>query len=303
MTPSPRTAVVVVNYRSSELLASNLTKLRRSDVDIVVVDSFSNLDERGRVSALCVAQGWLPVLLVDNPGFGDGVNKGVEAALERGADVLVALNPDAVADDHTIQELAAAAREDSSALVSPRIVDESGGMWFAGSDLYLDDGTTAGTARRSARVGRPRKPWATGACFAISASLWTRVGGFDERYFMYWEDIDLSHRILDAGGRLTIRDDLVVVHSEGQTQGQAPGSRTKSPLYYRYNVRNRLLYGAKHLDDAQLRGWLLSTPRVAYEVLLQGGRRQLLKPTPWVAAARGIAQGLVQVRRVRRTNS
>lgn len=302
MSPSPTTAVVVVSYASTDLLEANLTALRSPTVAVVVVDSFTSVEERQRVSALCGEQRWLPVLLDDNPGFGDATNAGVRAALDRGVDVVVGLNPDAVADDHTIEELADAARADSSALVSPRIVDESGRTWFAGSDLYLDDGTNAGAKGRDTRRGRPRKPWATGACFAISAVLWTRIGGFDGRYFMYWEDIDLSHRILDAGGRLTLRDDLVIVHSEGQTQGKIPGSRAKSSLYYQYNVRNRLLYAGKHLDDAHLRRWLIGTPRVAYSVLLQGGRRQLLRPAPWLAAARGITQGLGQMRKVRRAS-
>lgn len=299
MSDSPGTAVVVVNYGSSDLLATNLTALRSPLLAVFVVDSFSGPEERRSVTDLCAEQGWSAVLLDDNPGFGDGMNAGVRAALAGGIDVIIGLNPDAVADDRTLLELADTARASPCTLVSPRIVDELGRTWFAGSDLYLDDGTNAGATGRATRQGRPRRPWATGACFAISESLWTQLGGFDGQYFMYWEDIDLSHRLLDQGGHLTLRDDLVVAHSEGQTQGREPGSRRKSLLYYQFNVRNRLLYAAKHLNDTRLRRWLMSTPRVAYEVLLQGGRRQLLKPAPWLAAVRGMTQGVSQVRKVR----
>ncbi|MBW3616054.1 MAG: hypothetical protein KY439_12225, partial [Actinobacteria bacterium] len=80
----------------------------------------------------------------------------------------------------------------------------------------------------------------------------------------------------------------------GGTQGARRG-RAKSALYYRYNCRNRLRFAAQHLPRATILRWLMTTPAVSREILLRGGRRQLLSQ-PWLlmAAVRGSVAGLVQ---------
>lgn len=290
MTTSPAFAVVTVNYGSSALIAQNFARLELPPQGrLIVVDSFSTPGERDAVRALAAKLGAECVLLDVNAGYGGGTNAGASRALELGAEVIVPLNPDAVigVDDLTTIVDAAYATGD---LVSPRIVTGTGANWFAGADLYLDDGTTAGRAARVRHEGRPRREWATGACFALSADMWRRLDGFDEEYFLYWEDIDLSHRVLDAGGSLVLAD-AVVVHDEGGTHDGDTTDRAKSPTYYYFNIRNRLMYARKHLDRADVRRWRRSSLRVGYRILLQGGRRQLLSFAPWKAYARGIRDG------------
>jgi N-acetylglucosaminyl-diphospho-decaprenol L-rhamnosyltransferase len=300
---STRFAVIIVNYGSSALLESGAARLALpANGTVVLVDCFSDVDERARVAALAERHGWTSVLLDRNAGFGGGSNAGAQVALRAGAQVLVFLNPDAQIDRASLAALVSTAATDPCTLVSPRIVTGDGGAWFAGADLYLDDGTTAGAVRRARNGHRPRREWATGACFAVSAPLWERVGGFDEEYFLYWEDIDFSHRVLDAGGRLLLLEEARAVHDEGGTHGDAVAGRAKSETYYYHNIRNRLLYAAKHLDDEDLAAWLRSAPRVAYRVLLQGGRRQLLTSiAPWRAYARGLRDGRRVARRPRAT--
>lgn len=290
MATSPAFAVVTVNYGSSALIAQNFARLDLPpEGRLVLVDSFSSSRERDTVRALAAELGAECVLLDVNAGYGGGTNAGAARAIELGAEVIVPLNPDAVIGEDDLQKIVHAAYGTSD-LVSPRIVTGTGANWFAGADLYLDDGTTAGRAARVRTEGRPRREWATGACFAISAEMWRRLGGFDEEYFLYWEDIDLSHRVLDAGGSLVLAD-AVVVHDEGGTHDGDTTDRAKSPTYYYFNIRNRLMYARKHLDGADVRRWRRSSLRVGYGVLLQGGRRQLLSPAPWKAYARGIRDG------------
>ena len=298
---TPKAALIVVNFASSALLAQNLAGVALPPGGrIVVVDCFSSDDERARVAALCTEHGWTAVLLDDNLGFGGGVNAGAQRALARGDEVIATLNPDATIDARSLSALVAAAADDDDVLVSPRIVTGDGRSWFAGSDLYLDDGSTAGRGRRAERAGRPRIEWATGACFAMSSALWRRVGGFDDDYFLYWEDVDLSRRVQDAGGLLLLLEDAVAVHDEGQTHGRAAADRAKSETYYYFNIRNRLFYAAKHLDDAGVSAWLRSARAVSYRILLQGGRRQLVTSlAPWRAYRRGLRDGRRYVRELR----
>jgi N-acetylglucosaminyl-diphospho-decaprenol L-rhamnosyltransferase len=298
--PGGLALLVVVSYGSAALVEANLGAMTLpGGVEVVVVDCFSTPRERTAVARLAARHGWRAVLLEDNRGFGGGVNAGAALAAELGADVIATLNPDATIDAEALTLLVTHARTHPGAIASPRIVGSAGKVWFAGADLYLDDGSTAGARRRDALADRPRRPWATGACFALSADLWDRLGGFDERYFLYWEDIDLSHRALDLGATLDLLEAANAVHDEGQTHGRQAGDRAKTPLYYRYNIRNRLLYAALHLDDVGQRRWLRSAPRVAYGVLLQGGRRQLLGLAPWRAYVTGLWEGWRLLRRPR----
>lgn len=287
-------AVVVVNYGSTHLLADNLvrTAVGVPGARIVVVDNLSTSAERAAVTALCSTQGWDCVALPDNAGYGAGVNAGAAHALQRGARALLVLNPDAVIDGPDALALLDAVRADPDLLVAPTVLRPDGTVWSAGADLYLDDGRIRSVRRRVA--GARRQFWLSGACLMTSAALWRRVGGFADEYFLYWEDVDLSHRVLAGGGRLAVHPTATATHAEGGTQGEghASAGRAKSAVYYYYNVRNRLVFAARHLPEADVRSWLAVERAVAWEILLQGGRRQLLRPVrPVRAVLRGRRDG------------
>jgi GT2 family glycosyltransferase len=296
-------AIVVVNYGSAALLRQNLAPLAASlpDATIVVVDNFTSEAERDTVVKLCAARGWLCEASAVNLGFGVGINLGVARARDAGAPHFVLLNPDAVLTAASVERLLEVVLSDAFAAVAPTVLRPDGSLWFGGADLYLADGRIRSRARRddAART----EPWLSGACVMISAELWDAVGGFSDEYFLYWEDVDLSHRILEAGGRLELADGATAVHAEGGTQGVSAESSgaSKSTLYYYYNIRNRLLFASRNLGMEDLRAWKRVTLPVAWEVLLEGGRRQFLRsPRPVIAAARGMRDGLRIARREQR---
>ena len=141
--------------------------------------------------------------------------------------------------------------------------------------------------------------WVSGACFMVSDQLWTKVGGFDDDYFLYWEDVDLCAKVQAAGGTVGIIRGATAVHDPGQTH-TAPGARAKSSTYYYFNIRNRAVFGAKWLSDEGRLQWQRTAPRAAYQVILRGGRRQLLRPfSPLTAAWRGLLDGRRASRRLR----
>lgn len=260
-------AVVVVNYASSVLLRDNLRPLTGTEGHVVVVDNYSSAQEREEVTALAAACGW-ELVLAANDGFGAGMNAGVAAALDRGCTSLLLLNPDVTISPAVVQQLLRHAEQAPDDLVTPALLQADGSRGFAEGSLDLVRGTT--------RSRGPRDPsherWLSGACLALSSRLWCRLDGFDERYFLYWEDIDLTHRCLALGGRLVVREDLQAVHAAGGTQG--PG---KSAAYFYYNCRNRLLFARTHLTRWQQTRWLLASPRYAWRVLLRTGRRAVLR--------------------------
>ncbi|GEK21320.1 glycosyltransferase family 2 protein [Cellulomonas xylanilytica] len=283
-----RNAVVVVNHGSHELLERYLAPLAAElDALVVVVDNSAAPADRDAARDVATRAGW-HLVPTENDGFGAGVNAGAAAAVALGCDVLLVLNPDLAIDAGTARDLLDGVRASPGTVLSPRIVRPDGTTWFAGGTVDLVRGRTS--TRHTDRVD-----WLSGAGFAVATSAWTQVGGFDDAFFLYWEDVDLSVRLVRAGHRLVVRDDLTAVHDVGGTQAHA-GTRRKSDLYYRHNCRSRLVFAARHLSRRDQLRWVLGAPGFAWEVLLRGGRRQLLRsPRPALAAARGTLDGTLFV--------
>jgi GT2 family glycosyltransferase/glycosyltransferase involved in cell wall biosynthesis len=286
---APRIGLVVVSYGSSALLATHLAGTAWPDrVQVVVVDNHSGRVEAERVEQLCGDHGYAFVGLPDNRGFAAGCNAGADRALELGCTAVVLLNPDASADPGTVLALGDAALERPRDLVGPAVSDGPGVPFAGVPRLSLHDGRIR--SRPEAPLRRA-VPWLSGACVALSAELLRRLGGLPEGYFLYWEDVELSTAVQALGGAVVHRPDLVVRHDEGGTHGPRRG-RGKSALYYRWNTRNRLVFAARTLPRRDVLRWLLATPAVSREILLRGGRRQLLAdPRLVLAAARGSLAG------------
>jgi N-acetylglucosaminyl-diphospho-decaprenol L-rhamnosyltransferase len=292
-------AIVVVNYGSHNLLEANLVPMARQspEAHIVVVDSFSTASERTAAREQADRNGWHLLQPAENVGFGGGMNLGVAKAIELGAERMLLINPDATMDRRDVEMLHAEVAAAPKTMCAPVIRTPEGAVWFAGPDLYLHDGSIR-SERRRGEVDAPCQPWLTGACLMISRQLWEAVGGFDEDYFLYWEDVDLSHRILKAGGDLACVRTATAIHDEGGTHdGTVSGSphRAKSPTYYYYNIRNRLMFARKNLGPKDQQRWRRGSVKAAYGILLRGGRRQFLH-APGRAikpALRGLKDGLL----------
>lgn len=296
--------VLVVNYRSTKLLEQNLTEVEKAAraVDptaaIVVVDNWSTTRERHAARKMAADNGWVLVEPDVNLGFGGGVNVGVSRSLELGASEVLVINPDAWIDETSLRRLHSAAAENRNTLLSPVVEDPEGGTWFAGNDLLLEDGTIQAASRRGQECEAGLQPWLSGACLWITREVWELSGGFDEEYFLYWEDIDFSHRVTAAGGTLKVLRDAVAVHDEGGTQRENPDrSRAKSELYYYYNIRNRMMFAVKHLGPEAIRRWRRFIPRTAWAVMLRGGRRQFLHS---LVPTRGLLRGVWSAMRLAR---
>lgn len=290
-------AVIIVNYGDPALIAANIG----ADVDadentlVVVVDNFSSDDVRAEAQTLADERGWTFVASA-NDGFGAGVNRGVAAARAQGHSALITLNPDAVASAGVLRELALHVTEDPFTLVSPFMDTGAGRPHFRGAQVNR----RTGQMRSGWSEGDQDLEWAnwlSGACLAFSAQAFDALGGFSEDFFLYWEDVDISRRAAEQGMRLDVRPDLLVVHDEGGTQ-DAGSARTKSPTYYRYNIRNRMLFGRRHARGRDWARWMLASPRQSALIWMRGGRKQAFtEPRGLVAAAQGFFAGTAQLLR------
>ncbi len=188
-TVAPRGAdtlgVVVVSFGPADLLRSNLANARLvgDGVHVVVVDNFSSAENRRAVEELGAAHGWHVVGMPDNRGFGAACNAGVAAARELGCRTFLFLNPDAVITPAVVAELRAHSTREPLALISPRLVSSTGEVVFRMARTDLRDGRVR--ARLAGGSGPPDPgDWLCGACVVAHDELLTRIGGFDEGYFL-----------------------------------------------------------------------------------------------------------------------
>lgn len=292
--------LVVVNFASARLVEASLAVIDLAAVPAraIVVDNFSGWSERSFVTGLCRRHGWTLVAPPDNRGFAAGVNLGVARAFDLGCSGVVLLNPDARLETDAAVALRAGLDAEPAVVVAPRLVNSAGVTVFSGSWLDPQTGRirswppVRSTAAAEAGESGRWQFWLTAACLAVSATAWRQVGGFDEGYFLYWEDVDFSHRCRRLGVDLRVRADLVAVHDEGGTQARS-SPRAKSNRYYYFNCRNRLRFAARWVDRRRLVRWLLLTPALSWEILLRGGRRQLLSsPLSLLACIGGTVAGV-----------
>jgi N-acetylglucosaminyl-diphospho-decaprenol L-rhamnosyltransferase len=282
-----RLGVVVVNYRSSALLAANLERIDRGAIPsstTVVVDNFSTAAERDAVRQLAHRRDWLLEEPDSNLGFGAGVNRGVRRAAEAGCNAFLLLNPDVVISPTTVSALVGAVPGHPHTALSPRLDMPDGSHGFDGARLDLRTGLTSYRAGHG-DVGSDR--WLTAACLLLTRCCWDLVGGFDEDYFLYWEDVDLTQRLLRAGGELQVLHDVVAVHAVGGTQG----SDGKSTTCCRYMCRNRLLFACGHVGPRARLRWLWSAPRYAWRI----ARSELRRPSRAAATVVGTVEGTALV--------
>lgn len=231
--PRPTVGVVIVSYNTEARLAACLDSIRAHGgprvAQVVVVDNGS---ADRTVTMVGERFGEVDLDAV-------GANLGFAAACNRGArrldtDLVLFLNPDTVIRPATIDALVEAhlAHPDAGQ-IGGRTFDDEGrldpsscwgapSVWsmicfattlsalFSGS-RWFDPESLGGWDRDTERdVGV-----VTGCLLLMPRAVFDEVGGFDERYFLYGEDIDLSRRVAEAGHRVMITPDAVITHSVG----------------------------------------------------------------------------------------
>jgi GT2 family glycosyltransferase len=225
--------VIIVNHNGRAYLDGCLRSLLASQEDgreIIVVD---NASADGSADYLEGAYPEVRLLRADqNLGFGAGNNL---AARQARGEILAFLNPDTVVESGWLEALAAAL-ESSAGLVTAqiRLLDDPDQINTCGNDVHLTGLTLCrGMGADVKAFAEPVEVSAvSGAAFALQRNLFETLGGFDESFFLYMEDTDLSLRARLAGYRCRYVPGSVVYHDYRLRFG---------PQKTYYQERNRLL--------------------------------------------------------------
>jgi hypothetical protein len=260
--------IIIVNWNSGNQLTNCLSSIQKYRTDeiahIVVVDNASS-----DMSADNITEQFpdLPVKVLSNDenlGFARACNQGGQAG---SAPCLLFLNPDAEIFEHSLSrplQYMEAAANAQVGICGVQLVDEAGAVSRTCARF-------PSLARLSAQAlglnkipglkhtGMHMNGWdhshtsevdqVIGAFFLIRRNLFDALGGFDDRFFVYFEEVDLSFRARAMGYKSVYLADAQAFHAGGGTSRQVKAMR----LFY--SLRSRLLYGFKHFSRWQ--AWAL----------------------------------------------
>lgn len=226
-----RPSVVVASVRGGPALERLLASLAEQSTrhELVVIDNGS---PESAVSAMCARRDDTEAVRQErNTGYSRAVNLGVRRA---SGEAVVLINDDCVCDPSFVERICAPLDPAAGVVMAagvmrdphdPRLIDTAG-MELDSTLLPFDYLNGEPLSRLDRPVPDPIGPSAAAAAFHREAFL--DVGGFDERLFAYWEDVDLVLRLRELGGRCALAADARGAHEHSATLGS--GSRTKNYL-------------------------------------------------------------------------
>jgi N-acetylglucosaminyl-diphospho-decaprenol L-rhamnosyltransferase len=251
---------IVVTYRSADVIGPCLSSLLEAGLDVIVVDNADTADVvRERFPAVSL------IVNDTNRGFAAAVNQGLERS---GGNIVLLVNPDCVVPPRTADALIAHLRAHPDvAVAGPRLRGPDGRLAVSAHPFPTFTTLLASALFPRAQSTLPRVftrllarlpgwssygaslhatepadvPWLTGACLAVRGPfLRDELGGLDEGYFMYYEDMELCLQAWNRGQRVVYLPDVEAQHVGGAStghRGEMGVIHTRSTL--RFHARNR----------------------------------------------------------------
>ncbi len=238
-TTPPAISIIIVNYRVPEHLREALRSIGQAEMsdrtEVIVVDNASGDQSQQLITSEFPAVRWIQ--LKHNIGFGKACNVGAQNA--RGKYLLL-LNPDTMISQNTLD-------------VAYRFMEEHPEIGLIGPKILNPDGTLQASCKRgfptpavtfyhftglsrifpnSRRFGQYNltylDPDTSGPVDAVSGSfmfipreLFLQIGGFDERFFLYGEDLDLCYRIKESGHGIWYHPQTQIIHRKGKSSSKS----------------------------------------------------------------------------------
>ncbi|MEM9043700.1 MAG: glycosyltransferase family 2 protein [Pseudomonadota bacterium] len=269
--------VVIVSYESADVLAEALAALPKG-LDVIVVDNNSqdhsvSIAERAGATVICNDK---------NLGFGTACNQGAAATT---GEFILFLNPDARVSASALDALAAELSDQSDLAATGPLLESDG-------QISLPRAATMMEPERPATFPTiPSEPvdtgFLSGAALLVRRSAFEKIGGFDEKIFLYLEDDDLCLRLRECGFRLRLIPSAVVQHEKEPNAKSSGGSLRFRNLH---TNRSTCYLSQKHdvpigFDKMRRKAWrrlilaLLTFDRVRIHVNI--GRLQGLDAWPF----------------------
>jgi GT2 family glycosyltransferase len=255
---SPAVAIVVLNWNGlADTLAclESLSDLRYANHRVIVVDNGST---DGSVAGLRRAASASPIELLEadrNLGYAGGNNLGIRRALDAHVDFVLVLNNDTVVHAALLDELLSAAdRHPAAGCFAPWIFyfNDRDRLWFTRSEWSTgkDAFTAPGKGRLASEIAAEPTDteYVCGAALFFRAEVARKIGLFDERFFLVYEDADWCFRARRAGFDCVTVPGARLWHKIGTSFGSEA-----SPLRTYFSIRNKLLWAENNLSRSEWR--------------------------------------------------
>jgi GT2 family glycosyltransferase len=256
--------VIIVNWNGGPELLAAIESGRRFGAKVIVVDNASTTGSIGAVEAMADVQ---VVRNSTNGGFGYGCNSGVAAG---NGDIVMLLNPDAQIISGTAADLEGVFATYDATMVAFPIEHVSGqalpsiypmptARSLVADILRLKSlGRRVGLGHRTEGIGvidSPDVSWVVGSALAMRRSDWLRLGGMDEGFFLWFEDVDLGIRVVRSGGAFALAHAIRVQHIGASTWVRLPRRRRQW-----LRVRGSRRLAAKHLGRRAVAALVVAAP-------------------------------------------
>ena len=218
----PTIFVVILNYNGKDTLIPCLASVYQSNYaqfEVVVVDNNST-DSSFELAKKQFSRAHF-IKSPQNVGFAKGNNLGIRFALEKFADFVLVLNNDAFLQKDTLSKLLQAAQiKEAPAIFNPLILNKDNQtIWFAGGKIKWFQMKNIHLTKVITAETYPTQ-YCTGCAMLVSKEIFKKIGLFDERYFLYYEDADFSVRAKKSGFGLFVCPSAKVSHAEQSSKNE-----------------------------------------------------------------------------------
>src|SRR3989344_1691721 len=257
--------IVILNWNRANdtiecLKSVSELRIKNYKLSVVVVDNASSDGSSDKINTFLHATDYKLLVNNVNLGYVGGNNVGIKYALKNGANFILVLNNDTLLDKNLIAEfLEASKKYPDAGILSPKIYFAKGYefhkdkyrktelgkvIWYAGGEIDWDNvyGINEGVDEvdRDQFEKEREIDFATGTCMFIRSDALKKTGVFNEKYFMYLEDVELSMRMKKKGWKIYYLPKAKLWHKVAQSSGIG------NDLNDYFITRNRLLFGMKY---------------------------------------------------------
>lgn len=245
--------IVVLNWNGiddTEVCVESLLSQSYKNYRILIVDNASTDDSEERLKTLTSAHPEkIKVIRNDrNLGFAGGVNSGIRYAIKENFDAVALFNNDATADKDWLKNLEKHLTN-NTAVVTGLLLHADGKTIDSTGDFYSSWGIGFPRSRDTKASNAPESGFvfsASGGASLYKTALFKEIGLFDETFFAYYEDTDISFRTQLAGHAIYYTKEAIAYHKQGATSAKIPGFTVYQtfknlPLLFWKNIPTTLL--------------------------------------------------------------